>query len=173
MQFSEVFFYLCGAALWDWRRGKIPNRYLVIWGVFFLAASIRQERLLWFIVGAGAALLLLFPLFFFHMMGAGDIKLMALLCGWLGLFPGLRLIFYGLFSAAIWSFFYMMRKRIFLTRIGYFLCYIKQLSWYSGKLLQGERPAPYFDAERDGREAAFCLAPFLLLGYLIWLLLKG
>lgn len=173
MQFFELFFSLCGAALFDWRCGKIPNRYLIVWFFIFLAVSVRQERLFLYVFGCITALALLFPLFFLHMMGAGDIKLMALLCGRLGLLPGLQMIFCGLLSAAVWSFFYMMRKRIFLKRIGYFLYYIKQLSWYSGRLLQGERPSPYFDAERDGREAAFCLAPFLLLGYLIWSLLRG
>lgn len=115
--------------------------------------------------------MLLFPLFFFHMTGAGDIKLMALLCGSSGLVSGLQMIFCGLLSAALWSFCYLVRKRMFFQRIGYFLAYLKQLSGYSALFLQGERPCPYFDAKRDGREAAFCLAPFLFLGYLLWFFL--
>ena len=104
----------------------------------------------------------LFPLFFFHMMGAGDVKWMALLCGALGVTSGILVIFYGLAAAAVWSVFCLVRKHLFVQRIRYFLNYMSNLP-------QMEEVIPYYRAERDGREAALSLAPFLFLGYLLWL----
>lgn len=95
---------------------------------------------------------------------------MALLGGVFGIRQGSILLFCGLLCAAIWSLFYLMRKRMFLKRIGYFLNYVKQTAENAEAIWKGARPEPYFDAARDGREAAFCFAPFLLLGYLLWLL---
>ena len=104
------------------------------------------------------------------MMGAGDVKLMALLGGVFGVREGFEVIFFGLSAAAVWSFFYMVRKGIFLKRIGYFLNYLKWMKQYLEYFSKDELPIPYYDAARDGREAAFCLAPFILLGYIVCLM---
>lgn len=165
-----VFLYLFGAAVSDQRTGKIPNRYLLLWFVLFFAEAAVRRNGISFLAGVIFISAVLFPLFFFRMMGAGDIKLMALLGGVFGIRQGSILLFFGLLCAAIWSVFYLMRKHMFLKRIGYFLNYVKQTAENAEEIWKGARPEPYFDAERDGREAAFCFAPFLLLGYLLWLL---
>lgn len=167
MLFILVFLYLGGCSLRDWRTGKIPNRFLLGWGMVFVLCSV------WFggwLAGIGTCLwgtvftgLILFPLFYFRMMGAGDVKMMALLGGALGVYRGFEVIFCGLAAAAAWSVFYMVRKRMFLKRIRYFLNYMMFLP-------QSGEPVPYYDAKRDGKEAAFCLAPFLLCGYGLWLM---
>lgn len=164
-----VFLYLFGAAVSDKRTGKIPNGYLLFWMEVFLAEAFWKRAVFSYLFGFLAVLCLFFPLFFFHMMGAGDIKLMALLGAVFGICSGLEIIFAGLSGAAVWSLFYLVRKRIFLKRIGYFLSYVKKLAEYADVIWQGQRPPPYFNEVRDGREAAFCFAPFLLAGYLLWL----
>ena len=185
MLFILVFLYLAGGAAWDVKTGKLPNRYLLLWlvilggyEVLFGAAAggsagvsvIRNpaDGVLRFL-GFGGRILLatvfMFPLFYFHMMGAGDIKWAALLCGAIGLVSGALVIFYGLAAAAVWSFFCLVRKHLFLKRIKYFLNYMMNLP-------QMEEVIPYYRAERDGREAALSLAPFLFLGYLFWLFVR-
>ena len=100
--------------------------------------------------------IVLFPLFLFRMIGAGDIKMMFVLGGALGIRSGFTVIFYGLAASALWSLLYMAQKRILLKRIAYFLNYMKVLA-------RMDSIPPYYCAERDGREAVFCLAPFILL----------
>lgn len=114
-----------------------------------------------FVLRCLAVTVFLFPLFLFRMMGAGDVKLTALLAGVLGLRQGLTVIFFGLAAAAAWSVFYMARRRLFLHRIRYFLNYMMNL------IITGEA-VPYYDASRDGTEEGFCLAPFVFLGYVLW-----
>lgn len=187
MLFFGMFLYLAGAAIWDGKTGRIPNRYLLVWlfvfaGYLFFAGELsgkamllsgcdppeRLVVLLRFCLFVGrilAGAIILFPLFFFRMMGAGDCKVMALLCGAMGVVRGFRIIFCGLAASAVWSFFYMVRKHMFLKRIRYFLNYMRRLP-------QMEEMIPYYSRERDGKEASFPLTPFLFLGYVLWLLAK-
>ena len=177
MLFILVFLFLAGGAAWDVKTGMLPNRYLLFWLVILggytvilgdmpgsdasaLAAGVL--RLLVFGGRILLAVIVLFPLFFFHMLGAGDVKWMALLCGALGFSSGVLVIFYGLAAAAVWSLFCLVRKRLFFQRIRYFLNYMMNLP-------QMEEVIPYYSKTRDGREAALPLAPFLFLGYLFWL----
>lgn len=201
MLFILVFLYLGGAALFDLRTGKIPNRYLLLWAAVFLwymlwsgtesifadagspadvsgseavsavpVALKATGQCFW---GILVTVSVLFPLFFFRMMGAGDVKQMALLVGILGVTKGFEIIFCGLAAAAVWSFFCMVRKRIFFQRIGYFLNYVELMKFCIRDFPRGEVPVPYYDAARDGREPAFCLAPFMLLGYIWYLFAYG
>lgn len=189
MLFILVFFYLGQSTLFDVRTGKLPNRMLVIWmavlgiwcvgGKLWIAAERWNTVESWGVIVARCAVsgggyfgrtagmaLVLFPLFVFRMMGAGDVKMMALLGGVFGIRQGFEIIFFGLAAAAVWSLFYMARKRMFLKRIGYFLNYMMRL-FYCGEI------TPYYDASRDGREAGFCLAPFVWIGYCLWLTVRG
>lgn len=175
MIFGLLLVCLGGCALWDVRTGRIPNLWLAFWlcvigiGKVFCGGESGGQKAEVFLAYFGAmffAAAILFPLFIFRMMGAGDIKLMAVLCGALGIQDGFPAIFYGLAAAAAWSFLYMVRMRILKKRILYFLNFIRRLLW-------AEYEGPYYLAERDGKEASFCLAPFLLGGFVLWLAEKG
>lgn len=167
-----LFAVLSGSALWDLRTGKIPNRWL-IFGAAAGAALIclrgwPPEAEVWrlavlYFLRLLFFLILFFPLFLFRMMGAGDCKLLALVGGYLGIFDGFLVGFYGFLAAAVWSLLYMFRKKILIRRLTYFLSYITQT-------LDTGRITPYYDADRDGPEAAFSLAPFIWCGYVFWLL---
>lgn len=94
------------------------------------------------------------------MLGAGDIKLMALCTGLLGMGPGLLVIFTGLFLAAlraagmIWQQGSLWMR---MERIGTFII----RSGREGKLL--EYPG------REDKRNILRLGPWLFLGYCIWL----
>lgn len=172
MRFILLFLFLAGCAVWDWRTGKIPNRWLLFWlflfGVFLLYEGRGKPFAAVFDYLAATVFtgLVLFPLFLFRMTGAGDIKTAAVINGVLGISTGFAVIFYGLAASAAWSLIYMAQKRILLKRIAYFLKYMKNLS-------RTDQIPPYYDAGRDGTEAAFCFAPFLLLGFCIRMMAEG
>lgn len=169
--------FLSGCALSDLKTGKIPN-VLVLFGAvsFGFCVFIRGPSSGYEIREAGTIFLLFlarslftagvfFPLFLFRMMGAGDIKVMAVTAGCLGVERGFEIIFYGLAAAAAWSLIYMLRKRILLSRIRYFLNYIKNI-------YRTECILPYYCAcGQDG--AGLCFAPFLWSGYCLWLAVNG
>ena len=94
-----------------------------------------------YLIRSGSLLIVLFPLYLFRMIGAGDIKMAAVLFGAAGLRQGGRIFLCGL-----------ARQR--LTYLVFYL--------YRSAL--GGSVEPYYLEARDGKEASFCLAPCLFLG---------
>ena len=176
----EKFFllsFLTGSALCDFRKGRVPN-VLILFGTaaFGIAGFIRGPSPG---DGSGAVftvialcfirtfftVIIFFPLFLFRMMGAGDIKVMAVIAGYMGMDRGVEIIFYGLAAAAVWSLFYMLKQHILAERIKYFLNYIKHL-------FQSEQILPYYPpGGPDGMK--FRLVPFLWGGFCLWLAIYG
>lgn len=174
MKKYAIFVFLSFCAWWDIRKRKIPNpAVLTAIAAFGIACFIRGpsgngvEEAFWGLsLFAGRVILtavIMFPLFLFRMMGAGDIKAMAVISGYMGWYNGFEIIFYGLAVSAAWSVIYMLRKRILLRRINYFRVYFI-------RLFLAERMPAYYCAAEDTDGAGFCLAPFLWIGYMIWLL---
>ena len=73
-------------------------------------------------------LLLLFPLFLFRMMGAGDIKLLSVLGGLLGTGTILRSMICSFLLGALLSFAFLMACGNLSERLSYFLRYIRACS---------------------------------------------
>ena len=79
------------AGLWDLLAGRIPNRWLAFWytaGFVYFACS-SWLAAAGYLVRSAATVGLFFLLFLCRMMGAADIKCMALLCAYLGFGAGL------------------------------------------------------------------------------------
>lgn len=169
--------FLSCCAFWDLRTGRVPNRFILLGAAAFAATvfirgpspECGREEVLEVLALSLLRMLfssvILFPLFLFRMMGAGDIKVMAVITGYLGLSRGFEIIFYGLAAAAVWSLFYMLNKHILVKRIKYFLNYMK-------KIIQTEQIVPYY-CIGEKSEAGFCLVPFLLCGFCLWLAVNG
>ena len=127
-----------------------------IWGagtggdVFILLAGLAAR-----VIGTCAAF---YTLFLCRMLGAGDIKLMALCTGLLGMGPGLLVIFTGLFLAALRAAGMIWRQGSLwmrMERIGTFVI----RSGKEGKEYPG----------REDKRNILRLGPWLFLGYCIWL----
>ena len=92
----EKFFllsFLTGSALCDFRKGRVPN-VLILFGTaaFGIAGFIRGPSpgdgsgavftvIALFFIRTFFTVIIFFPLFLFRMMGAGDIKVMAVIAG--------------------------------------------------------------------------------------------
>lgn len=118
-----------------------------------------------YVLRLGLVCALGFPLFLFRMMGAGDVKLMAVIAAWLGWHDGVVAIGYGFFIGAIWALFKMCLSGIFWQRISYFIAYFRRL------FLTKEK-TPYYLANRDGDEVVLPFAVCLFCGFLLFLMLE-
>ena len=118
-----------------------------------------------YLLRLGMVCVLFFPLFLFRMMGAGDVKLMAVVTAWLGWRGGVMVIGYSFFIGAVWALLKLCLSGIFWQRISYFIAYIRRL------FLTKEK-TPYYLAERDGDQVVIPFAVCLLGGFLVFLMLE-
>ncbi|MDO5415847.1 MAG: A24 family peptidase [Lachnospiraceae bacterium] len=167
---------LAAAGLWDFQAGRIPNRWLAFWyaagaGYFVCSGWLAAAG---YLVRCAAAAGLFFLFFLCRMIGAGDIKCMALICGYLGFASGFRVIGIGMIIGAVWSFAKLIHGNLFWERMSRLTAYVRQV-FHEKKLIR------YYVPERDGREVtlplAFCLfwglAVFVFFRILIEMWMKG
>ena len=90
MKINQCFFLIpigLFAVFFDLRKGKIPNELIVIGLILGCCFQIRQAKavgLLLFLGGACIPVVLGAGIYYFRMMGAGDMKLWAVVGGFLG-----------------------------------------------------------------------------------------
>lgn len=152
------------AVYYDVRYFRIPNVLIgigMITGItyqFICKTSTCSEVLL----GMFLPIVILFLLFYLHMLGAGDIKLLSMT----GIFLGksiFSVIWQSFVIAAIISFFQLLIQKSFRKRISYFISYCFH-SVKNGTI------APYYEPEKDQYKNAmhFSIAIFfaVMLHYL-------
>lgn len=156
MKYNICLGFLAIAALFDLSYRKIPNAVFLLYlplGVLLL------EKFLITLVLACAALYILYGLRF---VGAGDVKLMAMLVGMLGLREGSQVIFMGWVCLAVYALFYLCITGSFFERMACFYRYIK-------RCIRNKKPEKY-----EGFQAAsfvMPMAPGLALGFVLWRLM--
>lgn len=158
---------------YDIREQRIPNWWCLLgclcglcltWGT----APVGQKAVPLILYGIRlfTAVAVWFPLFRLRMIGAGDVKLMALILGFLGFKTGANVILYGFFIGAVLAFLKMLVCRNLHQRLRYCFAYFRRL------FLTGER-MPYYEASRDGRTVVIPLGFCLMAGYVMSLLYYG
>lgn len=106
--------------------------------------------------------LLLYPLFQLAMLGAGDVKLLAVCSGYVGLQQTVWFLFWTFLAAAIVGVLRMMLRRDAKERLFYLGSYVMD----AAKSGQWEL---YFENKQEQRKASICMAGPALLGYLaVW-----
>lgn len=115
------------AVFWDLWKGKIPNLLVLAgictgWG--FQIADKGLYGILFFLGGAVLPVLILGILYYFRMIGAGDIKLFAAIGSFVGMRTVLMCISVSFLAGAVISLIVMIRRGIFKKRLNYFLAYI-------------------------------------------------
>ena len=135
-----------GAVAADIRTDRVDNRLILSgWaaGCILQIISSGVRGAVPFLAGSAIPLLLLFPLFLFRMMGAGDIKLLSVLGGLLGCRGALACIFWSLICGACLALVIIRMEQSLLRR---FRCFIRYIHRY----MQTRQRIPY----RDGDSAA-------------------
>lgn len=105
-------------------------------------------------------------LYRFRVIGAGDVKLAAVIVAWLGFAEGGAGIFAGLCLGAVWSLGRLARRRILWKRFSYLAGYVRDYL-ATGKI------AAYYSRERDGDEAAIPLGVCLAVGTVVVMFFVG
>ncbi len=160
----------------DWKYYRIPNKVIgleMILGFIslmvqagFMAAADKKQ---WLLAVSAAyvfrAVLVLIPGIFlshFGLVGAGDMKLAAVLSAWFGLVKTGKILILGLLMGAILSLLKMLREGSTCDRFLYLSAYIRQV--FNCKKME-----KYYIPARDGTGcviplgACFCVGAFLVI----------
>lgn len=163
--------FLGAGAFYDVKEHRIPNWWVLIGiingiligilesensvgGMVFLEVPIR------FFLRFSVVTAVFFVFFVCRMIGAGDIKLAALICGYLGLKAGAAAVGSGFLIGAFWSLIKMTVKGSLLKRLSFLLAYIRRV-FQTGKI------AAYYNPARDGYEGVIPLGMCLFLGTIV------
>lgn len=166
---------VCAAgAVSDLRNGKIPNRILLagfaaeaaglLWTEPLITLGAEEAKLFFITIGT---MVLFSPLFFWDLCGAGDVKLASLIFGSVGMYEGLRVLFWGGLPAAVWSLGVMIARGILWQRVQRVYEYLR--TW----MICGNPAAYPVGITKRDTGTAIRLAPFLLTGVLWEMLIGG
>lgn len=122
-----VVLYAFWAMILDLARSKIGNQYLIFgWLVGAVMAFIRAGAggLPDYLGGAILPIILLFILFYFRMMGAGDIKLLSVLGGMVGIRASVSLLICSFLAGAILSIGILTYRKSWSRRFRFLIRYV-------------------------------------------------
>lgn len=158
---------LGAGAFFDVKEHRIPNWWIflgIITGI--LPGFFEMEPLegIGFLLRFVFVTAVFFIFFICRMIGAGDIKLAALICGYLGVQAGALAIGLGFLIGAFFSLIKMTAKGTLIKRLSCLLTYIRCVL-HTGKL------TVYYDPVRDGYDAVIPLGMCLFLGTMVSFLL--
>lgn len=108
---------------------------------------------LWFAAGAALPVLLLFPLFYFKMIGAGDLKLLSVLGGISGIKGSLFILGSSLALGAVLSLAFLISCGNLRERISYLIFYTREV------IRTGER-TPYLQKGKQPENFHFTVPVF-------------
>lgn len=148
----------------DLKDEKIPNSWILTgWLTGFIWQMYLNPKtgIFFFLTGGIIPIMLLFLLFYLHMMGAGDIKLLSVLGGFMGPATILFCIFYSFVCSAILSLTILCICNNFKERFQYFIIYIHQC-------FQLKQRIPYrLPGKKRQEHLHFSVA--VLMGILLWI----
>lgn len=159
---------------------KVPNQWILagwLTGLVYRIFTGSWQGLFLWLAGILLPVLILFPLYAFKVLGAGDIKLLSVSFGIYGISAGLcQLIYIGV-SGAIGALYVMLRKKQLSVRLAYFKNYA--FRFYAGVLSEKgscisrilssvKKTGRYYDKERDGCAPAMHFTVFTGLGIILW-----
>lgn len=150
---------LAGAAFFDIKNHKIPN----VWILLGMAAGmyLHSEEVILFLLRTFAVICLFFPLYYCRMMGAGDVKVMSLVCGYCGAAGSIYIISFGFLIGAVWSLVKLMYYKSLKERLFYLAAYIQ-------RTIRTKEIREYYNPGRDGYRMTIPFAVCLFLGGFIY-----
>ncbi len=155
---------LIAALICDCVTYKIPNKLIVVGGaagVLFRFMESSFAGIWYWLCGTVCMAGILYLLYHFSMMGAGDVKLFGVIGGFLGVRRGCILAGLSLFIAALIALLLMFTRHNFVSRMRYLLRYIQGVR--SGKGIK------YMDFEQKDRSACMHFTvPLLIADFILW-----
>lgn len=130
LQAQFLLFLSAGALCCDLFLQKVPNLWIFLGILLGFSYQIFQNGffgLLFSLKNFFLPILILFPLFIFHAMGAGDLKLFGTLGIFLNFSDVFSLIAFSFFIGALISCLLFLSSAYFLERISYFFSYISDI----------------------------------------------
>ncbi len=130
------------SVLSDLRSEKINNSVIIlgiIGGMCNILFDFSLQKIIITCIGIFIPIILLFPLFYFRMFGAGDIKLLAVIGGLLSYKAVIFCIIVSFFTGAFISIYKMCKYQLFRERFAYFSHYMKIY-------LHTRERIPYYDS---------------------------
>ncbi len=106
---------------------RVSNKLIVLGLIFAIMLQVSKYQawgILYFLLGAMVPVLILFLLFLGNVLGAGDIKLFAVVGGSLGITIGIHCIWYSFVAGAILAIFLLIIRGNFLLRFQHFTHFI-------------------------------------------------
>lgn len=170
MREIEVFSLLCismAAVLIDLRTGYIPNGVIatgLLWGLTYQMFSKGPAGLLLFLGGGCLPLLLLGGLYYFRMIGAGDIKLLCVVGGYLGPSDCFSCIAAAILFGGVISLVIMIRHHNFYQQIIGFSDYVNQYS-------KDKKWISYLAGTSE--DARFCFSVPIFMGLFYQMIIRG
>lgn len=167
-----ILLFVLGAGAWfDFQEHRIPNWWIgfgvglgLILSFFNLGIPVSALDSLFtslgFLFRFIVVIAFFFILFVFRMIGAGDIKLAAIICGYLGFKAGGMAVFLSFLFGAFWSLLKMVRRGSFSERFFFLYSYIRN-TFQTGKI------TAYYDSDRDGYDPVIPLGVCLFWGTLV------
>lgn len=159
-----ILLFTTTAVYMDLAEEQIPNYWIIAgWMTGFVLQVYLSgcSGIFVFLTGGSVPIFLLFLLFYFRMMGAGDIKLLSVLGGLMGPEAILFCIFYSFICSAILSFAILYICDNFKERFQYFITYIHQC-------FQSKQRIPYrLPGKKRQEHLHFSVA--VLMGVLLWI----
>lgn len=152
-----------GGVYMDFKGEKVSNRWIVFGiclGVFWEIRSFGATGIPRFAAGFLLPLFLLYPLFFIRALGAGDLKLLAVIGGFLGVRDLIPCMVFTFCFGACMALAILIARRSLAARLHYFFQYFQRLI-RTGEIL------PYGEPGRRPENFHFTAA--ILPGVLFWL----
>lgn len=159
----------------DIKSFKIRNYTIlsgVVTGILFNVMETGLKNLYIFLIALILPILILFPLFLFKVLGAGDIKLFSVVGCYLGISTLIQVMILSFFIGGILSVLYIIRTKSLYKSILRLKSYIsKTLKEYRESMVADKistkklKIIPYYQKEEDGIEGVihFSVAIFLAL----------
>lgn len=151
------------AVLCDLQSQRIPNGIIatgLAWGFFYQLFSHGEVGVILFGGGCLIPVFLFGVLYYFRMIGAGDIKLLCVLGSFMGPYECVSTMFAAVVFGGLIALGIVVRRRLFVQRLCYLVDYI---SHYSG----GKEWKPYLDGVQT--EARFCFSVPVLMALLCYI----
>ena len=162
-----LLFYFCIAiiviaCILDYRISKVSNVLIILGYLSSLIFQVGQAKwrgLQVWGVGLALPILLLFLLFYFKMLGAGDIKLFSVIGSFYGPKVAVDVIVSAILAGGVISCISLLRNRNSKERFLYFLSYTNQIRLFRKRI-------PYIRKEDKGKPYTLHFTICILIGFM-------